>query len=44
MRALKAFFVRLTCPHKVVTLLAIEWDGTVVYRCDRCGKHIRQPL
>lgn len=44
MKALKVFFTRLMCCHRVGTLVAIEWDGVAVYRCESCGKHIRKPL
>lgn len=32
------------CQHRHGRLLAIEFDGEVVYECASCGKHIRRPL
>ena len=40
MRLLKMLFCRHTHGH----LVAIEWDGTAVYECTRCGKLVEKPL
>ena len=38
------FLRRLLCRHKRGRLLCIEFDGTSVYECVMCGKHIEKPL
>lgn len=35
---------RMACPHGLCKLVAIEWDGTAVYECQSCGKHIFKGL
>ena len=44
MVALTSFFRRLFCRHRRGYLVAIEWDGTAVYECKACSKHMRIPL
>jgi hypothetical protein len=44
MKAVIEFARRLLCRHRRGTLVAIEWDGTAVYECCACGKHVRKPL
>lgn len=44
MAALTSFFQRLFCRHRRGYLVAIEWDGTAVYECKACSKHVRIPL
>ena len=41
---MRIFLRRLFFWHRRGRLVSIEWDGTAVYECDRCGKHIRRPL
>ena len=38
------FFRRLLCRHRQGRLVAVEWDGTAVYECAACGKHVEKPL
>lgn len=35
---------RMLCPHTHGRLVAIEWDGTAVYECTACDKHIYKGL
>lgn len=44
MAALRRFFRKLFCLHSHGHLVAIEWDGTAVYECKACSKHVRIPL
>lgn len=44
MSALLTFFRRLVCRHRLGHLVAVEWDGTAVYACAICGKHVSKPL
>lgn len=39
-RSLWAIVRGMACRHPRGRLVAIEWDGTAVYECDTCGKHI----
>lgn len=41
---LREWWGETRCPHKHGRLLAIEFDGTAVYKCVVCGKQIRKPL
>lgn len=34
---------QLLCRHTHGRLVAIEWDGTAVYECVACGKHVEKP-
>lgn len=38
------FFGRLLCRHTHGRLIGIEFDGTAVYECAACGKHVEKPL
>jgi hypothetical protein len=38
------FLRRLICRHTHGRLVRIEWDGTAVYECVACGKHVEKPL
>ncbi len=35
---MKQLIKRLFCKHGPWVLLAIEWDGAAVVKCDKCGK------
>jgi hypothetical protein len=38
------FFKRLFCLHPLGRLMEITFDGEAIYKCEKCGKHIRKPL
>lgn len=42
--ALRLLLRRLFCSHTHGRLIAIEFDGTAVYECTRCGKHVSKGL